>query len=562
MTRSSSAGIDLDDAVERVVLHGRQLLVVPHEGEAAAETKGGQRLVGTGLVRLVEDDDVEVHVGDAGRGRGRAGGEVAVRLEEARVVLVVAAEAVDRRMHPLGARDAHRAHPGCPREPLEGVVDGEVAVRGHQDPLVGIEGQAALDGLDDHRCLAGPRRTLDEDRLSCGEPAQQVDGPVLGFVGDHPGREPGALLVRLVLGGDDRLRAHEQLGEQTDAEVLGGDGREDRPLRLIERLVERRRDVALGPGVLEAARDDLDDVALMVDARHSPDEVGLVVRLDEHRRVRGQIDGLAEGDLELDLADLGGLPVRVGELPPARRAALAFGTPERPAGPAAEVLAGAVEPGPLRLGALLLGALEAVDQLESCVQLSRPRRVLRRDAPVEQPEGVADDTVRLGDDRFTSGDREELCALGLPSGGPDRDNSKAEMLARAVGPGLWDALEHEVGKVEAQLRRVLVPERDRDVADFTDALGKDGARVGAGVRAVRPCFKDDHGIAAVGHDQVQTIEREVWGYQRTVNLGRGGGPVHRRNDWTSGRLPALLFDAGRRSNRRQPRGGPKAPVCK
>ena len=58
------------------------------------------------------------------------------------------------------------------------------------------------------------------------------------------------------------------------------------------------------------------------------------------------------------------------------------------------------------------------------------------------------------------------------------------------------------------------------MSNFADALGKDGARVSAGVRAIRPCFQDGHGIAAVGHDQVQTIEREVWGYQRTVNLGR------------------------------------------
>ena len=57
------------------------------------------------------------------------------------------------------------------------------------------------------------------------------------------------------------------------------------------------------------------------------------------------------------------------------------------------------------------------------------------------------------------------------------------------------------------------------MADFTDAFGKNRPRIGAGLRAIRPCFQDDHGIAAVGHDEVQTIEREVWGYQRTVNLG-------------------------------------------
>ena len=57
------------------------------------------------------------------------------------------------------------------------------------------------------------------------------------------------------------------------------------------------------------------------------------------------------------------------------------------------------------------------------------------------------------------------------------------------------------------------------MSDFADALGKNRTRIGAWLRAIRPCFQDDHGIAAVGHDQVQTIEREVWGYQRTVNLG-------------------------------------------
>ena len=57
------------------------------------------------------------------------------------------------------------------------------------------------------------------------------------------------------------------------------------------------------------------------------------------------------------------------------------------------------------------------------------------------------------------------------------------------------------------------------MADFADAFGKDRPRIGSGLRAIRPCFQDDHGIAAVGHDEVQTIEREVWGYQRTVNLG-------------------------------------------
>ena len=273
--------------------------------------------------------------------------------------------------------------------------------------------------------------------------------------------------------------------------------------------------------MFEGAGDDLDDVALVVDAGDAPDEVGLVVGLDEHRGVGRQVDRLTGGDLELDLADLGGLAVGVGELAAAGRAALmAFRPPQRPAGPAAPELARAVEPGALRLRPLLLGSLQAVDELQGRVELLRPRRVLRRDPPVEQAEGVADHAVRLGDDRLAGGDGQELGALGLPAGRTDGQDAQTEMVAGAVRPRLRDALEHEVGKIETQLDRILIAERDGDVAHLTDALGKHGARIGTGLRAVRPCFQDDHGIAAVGHDEVQTIEREVWGYQRTVNLGR------------------------------------------
>jgi hypothetical protein len=93
------------------------------------------------------------------------------------------------------------------------------------------------------------------------------------------------------------------------------------------------------------------------------------------------------------------------------------------------------------------------------------------------------------------------------------------VLTGAVRTGLRDALEDQVGKIEAQLDWILITERDGDVADFTDAFGKNRPWIGTWLRAMRPCFQDDHGIAAVGHDEVQTIEREVWGYQRTVNLG-------------------------------------------
>jgi hypothetical protein len=85
-------------------------------------------------------------------------------------------------------------------------------------------------------------------------------------------------------------------------------------------------------------------------------------------------------------------------------------------------------------------------------------------------------------------------------------------------------LEDQIGKIETQLDRILIAEGDGDVADFTDAFGKNRPRIGSRLRAMRPCFQDDHGIAAVGHDEVQTIEREVWGYQRTVNLGCAVAP--------------------------------------
>ena len=226
-------GVGLDDAVESVVLDRRQLLVVTHQREAATETQRRKRLVGACLVRLVEDDDVEVHVGDARRRGGRAGREVAVGLEKTRVVLVIEPELVDRRMHALGAGDPDGAHSRGPGEALERVVDREVAVRRDQDPLVGVGCQSAFDGFDDHRRLAGAGRSLDEHRLARAEAAEQPDRAILRLVGPHPGGQPGGFGVRLVLGRDDGFRADQQLGEQPDAEVLGGDGREHRALCLV-----------------------------------------------------------------------------------------------------------------------------------------------------------------------------------------------------------------------------------------------------------------------------------------------------------------------------------------
>ncbi len=433
--------------------------MVTDEGEATTEAQRRQRLVGARLVRLVEDDDVEVHVGDAGCRGGRAGGEIAVGFEQARVVLVVAAETIDGGVHPLGAGHPDGPHARGAGEALERVVDREVAVRGHQDPLVGIGGEPAFDGLDDDRRLARAGRSLNEDGLAGREPAQQSHSPVLRLVGDHPRGQPRGRRIRFVLGGDDGLRADQQLGEQADAEVLGRDGGEHRPFCLVERLVERRCDVSLAARMLERPSHDLDDVALMVDAGNASDEVSLVVGLDEHRGVGGEIDRLAGGDLKLHLADLRGFAVGVGELAAAGRAAfVALRPPERPARLAAPVLARSVEPGALRLRPLLLRPLETVDELERRVELFGPGRVLGRDPPVEQPERVADHPVRLGHHRLARGDGQELRAFGLATGGADRDDAEAEVLPGTVEPRLRDALEDEVGKVEAQLRRIFVAE--------------------------------------------------------------------------------------------------------
>ena len=185
-------GVGLDDAVEGVVLDRRQLLVVADQRQGRTQAERRQRLVGPCLVGLVEDDHVEVHVGDPRGGRRRAGGEVAVGLHQPRVVLVVAAEALHRGMDALGPGHPHRPHPGGAGEPLQRVVDRQVGVGGDQDPLLGVGRQPALHRLDDDRGLAGPRRPLDEHRLAGLEPGEEGDGTVLGWVGLHPLGEPAA----------------------------------------------------------------------------------------------------------------------------------------------------------------------------------------------------------------------------------------------------------------------------------------------------------------------------------------------------------------------------------
>ena len=137
---------------------------------------------------------------------------------------------------------------------------------------------------------------------------------------------------------------------------------------------------------------------------------------------------------------------------------MALRPPECPAGLAAPVLSRPVEPRSLRLSALLLRPFQAVNELEGRVELLGPGRVLGRDPPVEQPEGVAHHAVRLGHDRLAGGDRQELRALGLAAGGADGDDPEPEVLPAAVRSGLRYALEDEVGKIEPQLWWILVAE--------------------------------------------------------------------------------------------------------
>ena len=231
--------------------------------------------------------------------------------------------------------------------------------------------------------------------------------------------------------------------------------------------------------------------------------------------------------------------------------------------PAAPVLACAVEPGALRLRPLLLRALEAVDELQGGVELLRPSRVLRRDPPVEQAEGVADDAVRLGDDRLAGGDGQELRALRLAARRTDGDDPKAEMFAGAVRSRLGDALQDEVGQIEAQLR-----------SDPRRRMRRRRGRLHRCARQ-RQCA-DRH--RAASHSPM--LPGRPWHRCRRARSGaddraRGLGlsadcqPRMRRWPCPPAQLNGLrdgfgrcFLHAGRRSNRRQPRGCPRPPVCK
>ena len=166
-------------------------------------------------------------------------------------------------------------------------------------------------------------------------------------------------------------------------------------------------------------------------------------------------------------------------------------------------------------------------------------RLLRRFAPIEKTKRVARDSVRRRHHRLSRGDGEQLGAVRMIARRFDRQHPQPQVLAIAVETGLCHALQGQVRQAQLELDRLLVGERHTDVPDFTDALSEGGAWIGSGMRAVRPGFQDGHGVASVGHDQMQAIEREVRCYQRrTTSRSRTVHSV-RHDQLTSGRIRAV-----------------------
>jgi hypothetical protein len=56
------------------------------------------------------------------------------------------------------------------------------------------------------------------------------------------------------------------------------------------------------------------------------------------------------------------------------------------------------------------------------------------------------------------------------------------------------------------------------VAELAETVGKDVARILPGSGAIGQRAEDDHRVTVIGDDEVKLVEREVWSYQRTVNL--------------------------------------------
>ncbi len=289
---------------------------------------------------------------------------------------------------------------------------------------------------------------------------------------------------------------------------------------------------------------------MVVDAGDPADEVRLVLGLDEDGCVRGEIDGLALGNRELDLGDLRLAAVGVAEFPPARGAAgVLRGAPQSPAGLASPVLAGGGVSGPLCLRPALLRRFEPLDQLQRRVEALALRRLGGGVAPVEEPEGVTGHAVGGGDHRLARGEGEDLGPLGMIAHRLQGEDPKRQVAGVAARSLLEDALEGEVRKGQPHLGRLIVGEGCREVTDLGQSRGEHSSSIDAG-GTVSERGEHDHGVTVIGDDEVETVEREVRGDQRTVNLDTPQEMPGRRC-----RQAAGCF-GGTRSRRRRVVNGP------
>lgn len=56
------------------------------------------------------------------------------------------------------------------------------------------------------------------------------------------------------------------------------------------------------------------------------------------------------------------------------------------------------------------------------------------------------------------------------------------------------------------------------MTELAHALGEDGPGISPTARAVGQGAEHDHGVTVIRHDEMKPIEREIWSYQRMVNL--------------------------------------------
>ena len=92
-------------------------------------------------------------------------------------------------------------------------------------------------------------------------------------------------------------------------------------------------------------------------------------------------------------------------------------------------------------------------------------------------------------------------------------DAQCEVVGVVVGRVLGHAGQRQVRERQQQLGWLLVTEGDGEMADLTDPLGEQVARIGPVGIPVRERSENHHCVAAVGHDEVETVESEVRGYQ-------------------------------------------------